>query len=406
MSRHRVKAVSYDDEDDYDDGYYSPDPEEQEFREQCTTEVLNQLRAGEPSVTATRSEVQDALYHYYDDVEKSVNYLRGKKIKELQKKQAAPPVALKTKGTSGKPFLQRSPSFSCISRRWLGSGPHSTGALLGFLAFSLPVPVYPAPPLMSPSPAAHFSVADFFRDAPWLNVPAHRKGEILVEPLYPRLGLLGGAPEGAGGGKVSKLAALAAARRKKEGDKAAATAAATPPAAADTPDAEKAPPTAPIEPKGAPLSLRERLAASGKPQKPASEGLQSLRALGKGSRQGSSLSSKKPSPEPKPQESPKEEEKEATSTSPEPTTPVTGKETEQAAVNIRAPPSTFASAIVGVSTRPKMTEPSHLSANTLDLIRIYGQDLAEPFDFAGPSPDDVVINAQSSAKGLAIRRKV
>ena len=76
MSRHRVKAVSYD-EDDYDDGYYSPDPEEQEFLEQCTTEVLNQLRAGDPSVTATRSEVQDALYHYYDDIEKSVNYLRG-----------------------------------------------------------------------------------------------------------------------------------------------------------------------------------------------------------------------------------------------------------------------------------------------------------------------------------------
>lgn len=76
MSRHRVKAVSYD-EDDYDDGYYSPDPEEQEFLEQCTTEVLNQLRAGDPSVIATRSEVQDALYHYYDDIEKSVNYLRG-----------------------------------------------------------------------------------------------------------------------------------------------------------------------------------------------------------------------------------------------------------------------------------------------------------------------------------------
>ncbi|OJK02330.1 hypothetical protein ASPACDRAFT_76728 [Aspergillus aculeatus ATCC 16872] len=361
MSRHRVKAVSYD-EDDYDDGYYSPDPEEQEFLEQCTTEVLNQLRAGDPSVTATRSEVQDALYHYYDDIEKSVNYLRGKKVKELQKKQAAPPAAPKTKGTS--------------------------------------VPVYPAPPLMSPSPAAHFSAADFFRDAPWLNVPAHRKGEILVEPLYPRLGLLGGAPEGAGGGKVSKLAALAAARRKKEGDKAATAAAATPPAAADTPDAEKAPPTAPSEPKGAPLSLRERLAASGKSQKPASEGLQSLRSLGKGSRQGSSLSSKKTTPEPKPQESPKEEEKEATTTSPEPKTPATGKETEQAAVNIRAPPSTFASAIVGVATRLKMTEPSHLSANTLDLIRIYGQDLTEPFDFAGPSPDDVVINAQSSAKGF------
>jgi elongation factor 1 alpha-like protein len=76
MSRHRIKAVSYD-EDDFDDDYDSPDPEEEEFLEQCTTEVLNQLRAGDPPVTATRDEVQEALWHYYNDVEKSVNYLRG-----------------------------------------------------------------------------------------------------------------------------------------------------------------------------------------------------------------------------------------------------------------------------------------------------------------------------------------
>ncbi|PYH40055.1 putative translation elongation factor EF-1 subunit [Aspergillus saccharolyticus JOP 1030-1] len=359
MSRHRVKAVSYD-EDEYDDGYYSPDPEEQEFLEQCTTEVLNQLRAGDPSVTATRSEVQDALYHYYDDIEKSVNYLRGKKVKELQKKQAAaaaPPAALKTKGTS--------------------------------------VPVYPEPPLISPAPAAHFSAADFFRDAPWLNIPSHRKAEILVEPLYPRLGLLGGAPESAGGGKVSKLAALAAARRKKEGDKAAA---ATPPAATDSTAAETAPKAASTESKGATLSLRERLAVSGKLQKSPSDGHQSLRSLGRGSRQGGSLSGKKTSTEPEPQESPKQEE--AASVTPEPKTSGTSEKEDHTALNIRAPPSTFASAMVGDSTRPKMTEPSHLSANTLDLIRIYGQDLTEPFDFAGPSPDDVVINAQSSAKGF------
>ena len=75
------------------------------------------------------------------------------------------------------------------------------------------MPAYPAPPS-----TAHFSAADFFRDCPWLNIPSHRKSEILIEPLYPRLGLLGGAPEN--GGKLSKLAALAAARKKKEGEKA------------------------------------------------------------------------------------------------------------------------------------------------------------------------------------------
>ncbi|KAL7658343.1 hypothetical protein ACMYSQ_004474 [Aspergillus niger] len=101
MSRHRIKAVSYD-EDDFDDDYDSPDPEEEEFLEQCTTEVLNQLRAGDPPVTATRDEVQEALWHYYNDVEKSVNYLRGKKTKEVKKKQVpAPAPAAKAKASTG-----------------------------------------------------------------------------------------------------------------------------------------------------------------------------------------------------------------------------------------------------------------------------------------------------------------
>ena len=57
--------------------------------------------------------------------------------------------------------------------------------------------------------------ADFFRDAPWFNIPPERRGEILVEPLYPPGRLLGGSSS-QGNGKVSKLAAMAAARRKKE----------------------------------------------------------------------------------------------------------------------------------------------------------------------------------------------
>lgn len=77
MSRHRMKTVDYDEDEFEDDGYDSPDPEEQAFVEQCTADVLGQLRAGDPSVTATRDEVQEALWHYYNDVEKAVGYLRG-----------------------------------------------------------------------------------------------------------------------------------------------------------------------------------------------------------------------------------------------------------------------------------------------------------------------------------------
>lgn len=75
-----MKAVNYDEDDDYaseDDGYDSPDPEEQELVEQCTAEALVQLQTGDPAVTASREEVQEALWHYYNDVEKAVGYLRG-----------------------------------------------------------------------------------------------------------------------------------------------------------------------------------------------------------------------------------------------------------------------------------------------------------------------------------------
>ena len=251
------------------------------------------------------------------------------------------------------------------------------------------MPVYPVPLSPPVSSTAHFSAADFFRDAPWLNIPAHRKADILVEPLYPRLGLLGGAPES--GGKVSKLAALAAARKKREGEKAST------PSPTPTPEAEM-PQASTSEQKGTTLSLRERLASNAKPQTPL-EGLQSLRSLGKGPRLGSPSPHKKASPEPRKESSPEV----AVQPISEPPVSV---EPEEASVNIRAPPSTFASTIVGDATRPRMTEPSHLFANSLDLIKIYGQDFTEPFDFAGPSPDDVILNAQSSAKGLAIRRKI
>lgn len=121
MSRHRVKSLEYDD-DDFDEEYDEADPEEQEQLEAYTNEVLNELRTGQPLVTATREEVQEALWHYYNDVPKSVSYLRsmtiytifmytlliqfillGKKVKETKKKETAP--ATKQKIGGGKSFF-------------------------------------------------------------------------------------------------------------------------------------------------------------------------------------------------------------------------------------------------------------------------------------------------------------
>ncbi|OQE29066.1 hypothetical protein PENFLA_c004G06707 [Penicillium flavigenum] len=337
MSRHRIKDVGYDDDDFYDDDDELADPEEQEFLQQCTTAVLQQLRAGQPSVTATKEEVQDALWHYYNDIDKSVNYLRGKREKEAAKLQ--------------KSKIQ-------------------------------PVPAYPAPPS-----TAHFSAADFFRDCPWLNVPSHRKSEILIEPLYPRLGLLGGAPEN--GGKLSKLAALAAARKKKEGEKAPSMSETSTPS---TPKLEQ--PTS-LDHSGTSRSLRDRLAASGRSTPKAPEGPGSLRRLATPS------SSSHPIPK-RPEAETKKPSVSELSGSMQRVVLEAKEEPEpqQTIPTIRASPSTFASTIVGAATGPTAAEPSHLHSTSSDLLRIYGQDHAEPFDFAAPSPDDVVLNAQNTAKGM------
>ncbi|GAD96109.1 elongation factor Tu GTP binding domain protein [Paecilomyces variotii No. 5] len=349
MSRHRMKTLSYDD-DDFDEDDYEADPEEQELLEQYTSEVLNQLRVGQPSVSASREEIQEALWHYYNDMEKSVNYLRNKKAKELKKQQPAP--AAKSKGSA--------------------------------------VPAYPAPPISFASCSAHLSAAEFFRDSPWLNIPPHRKADILVEPLYPRLGLLGGAPES--GGKMSKLAALAAARKKKEAGKAAAAS----PGPADQPPTET-----PREPTVSSLTLQERLFGNAKDQRSGETG-SGLRSLGKGLK-GPRTGPKEPSPQPEKQEEPKETQ---TISSPNEYSPKDEEEDKRlpATADIKAPPSTFASVIVGDTTHPATPEPSHLVSNSIDVMKVYGQDLTEVFDFTGPSPDDVVQNAQSASKGLKAKQ--
>ncbi|KAJ5302960.1 HBS1-like protein [Penicillium atrosanguineum] len=392
MSRHRVKNVGYDDDDYEDDeGYESPDPEEQEFLKQCTALVSQQLRAGQPSVNATTEEIQEALWHYYNDIEKSTSYLRGKKEKELKKQQTGAVPKKNGKQLDSVHLVIDFRGWAWANKLCSGCGFNSgdlpktleltpPGSLDNFLT-GLPVPGFPA---LSSLPAAHFSAADFFRDSPWLNVPADRNMDIMVEPLYPRLGLLGGSPEA--GGKVSKLAALAAARKRKEGEKATPTPTPTPDASS-TPQPDKIEPSPP-EPQSTPLSLRERLAAS-KSSKPETDG--GVRKLGKPGFSGQGQAQEQPTPEP--MQNPE-------FSLPEKAEPKDEPEPEQPSLDMRASPSGFASAIVGNAAGPTMAQPSHVQSNNVDLLRIYGQDHAEPFDFAGPSPDDMVLNAQNTAKGM------
>lgn len=220
----------------------------------------------------------------------------------------------------------------------------------------------------SPQPTIRTNPADYFKDIPWFNVPSERLGCITAEQYRPRLGLVGGT------GKPSKLAALAAARKKKEAEQKAAQ---------ETPgQADK--------PAGV-ASLLDRLGA-----KPAQQSAQQEN-IKPGESQQTSLRSfpirKRKSPSPAP---PVEERRPSP---PELSAAPTPEPTPRPAEHIRADPSIFASTMCGGSSRRR---PSHQDAPQFSeniLPALYGQDaiLANANAFSGPSPDDVVMQAQ--AKG-------
>ena len=230
-----------------------------------------------------------------------------------------------------------------------------------------------------------FSAKEFFRDCPWLNIPLRRRGEILIEPLYPRGGLRGGGP-GEAAPKVSKLAALAAARKRKENDK-------------ESIDGPK--------PINTSVSLLSKLNLNGVPpekQKAAAESSDdsSRKKLKTNAIESSSttaaaaketrkypkkvLRSATPPPEPRTK---RDQEPAPPENSPEEPPPVFAK------------PSSFARTMFGSSLAgPTLSErlaPS--STNRFSPAYAFDINFTESNPFAGPSPDDVVAKAQSASKG-------
>ena len=221
-----------------------------------------------------------------------------------------------------------------------------------------------------PAPTMSLSTSDFFRDAPWLNIHEDRKSEITCISLGPRGGLLGGSLAGSNCRPKSKLAALAAAR-KKENRKT---------------QSEETTPSS--------VSMLESLAAaSTKPHYlgPAST---AISQEAEGLRRTSKMRSKG--------QSSQDSQGRPTPASPRPTS---SEGSEQSAVSqlgiltIQAaptgPPSDFATAILGLeNNRPCFDRTPALTGIPFTI-----QDVANPKAFTGPSPDDVVLKAQSSSKG-------
>ena len=209
---------------------------------------------------------------------------------------------------------------------------------------------------------------DFFGDCPWLNVPPHRKADILIEPLYFHSGLLGGSS--AKEGKMSKLAALAAKRRLKENER-----------------------IPPVESKKA--TSNDEISSS----------LDKLRIS---SKRPDTANSRRPSDLPrKPDELPLQASNNASpsrgkacddSSIPSPLAakhtvmPVCLPEREQVPKSRKADPSRFAMTLIG-----RYDDALH-STNTSSIIESnsINNSFTKPFDFTDPSPDDIVTKAQET----------
>lgn len=193
------------------------------------------------------------------------------------------------------------------------------------------------------------SARDFFHDSPWLNIPPHRRTDILIEPIFPRFGLLGGSS--ASDSKMSKLAALAARRRQKENEKQQNS----------------------VEASASSLS-RLGITTRNQPEKTKEPPLQphqtsNYKTLSRQTQDPSPVENRSTPLRPQFEDQPDSSQ-------------AVGKVDD-----LRAHPSLFASTLMNSrhSASFSLSDPSTSACGSVIL----------PFDFSKPSPDDIVLKAQS-----------
>lgn len=204
MSRHRLYQ-NYDFQSELDDNGGQQFSEEEEDDElspedriqmnEGTAEVKRAL--GPRADEVTTKQIQDSLWHYYYDVDKSVAYLINK---FLDPAPTSKPAA-KSKSTA-----QKGPPLA-----------DGTQLSISSLPVDLPWPIgVSEADIRTRGPPTHrtSSLAHFFADMPWGNIPEARR-TVFIKPRAPSGGLLGGSSAGP---KASKLASLAAARKRKAGE--------------------------------------------------------------------------------------------------------------------------------------------------------------------------------------------
>ena len=341
----RVKNVDYDEDDLYDDEdeQYEEDGYTDEDRNNFAnlTPVVR-AELDEAGLQASNREIEDALWHYYWDVGKSVAYLKntrtprtdtakkGKAKGEQKAKSKFDQAAERSAAATGELVLLSSYARggcelhlheSCVERR--GGSNRPKRILVSNGSFT------------ERSSRSAIPGSDWFSGVPWSNVPPEMDGHIVpLCPDVPRPRLLGGS---------SKLAKLAEERRKK---------AATASSPASAPD-------------GAPSSL-DRLSKPKDPKenvKPASKSEPKKYPIRKKS---------EPAPPPR-----------------EPTPPL--RDPNEELPNLRASPTEFG--------RTLSSSPHQCSAADTALSELLGS-ISKEDPFKGPSPDDAVMRAQQNSKGL------
>ena len=217
---------------------------------------------------------------------------------------------------------------------------------------------------------------DFFRDSPWLSVPEHRRGAILIEPLHPPGRLPGGSGNDQEAPPRSKLAALAAARKKKENVSSASR--------------ETNSSVALLDSLGTKLRTT-KIDSQSTQNHPGQPGAFSKTSPPPAKRYPTK---KRQAPEPS----------EIRNVDPKRPQPSSEREVEENLPVVAPPPiarpSTFARTLFGPSAAS--VPPSITPTQTSILYPAYTQTDTENDPFAGPSPDDVVTKAQNS-KGSAHR---
>lgn len=347
---HRVKNIEYDeDELDLDDEEYGEEEQQTYTAEDrdnfASLTPVVRAELDEAGLQASDRDIEEALWHYYWDVGKSVAYLKNARTprpaqQQQPKKEKEKPkskfdqAAEKSAETAGELHVSFATCYAAWDTREPTDFANPRGGCQSFLSrdqFLLTASLLDSITVNPP-----VSAAQWFRDTPWSGLPPHMEGYLVpAVPLRPLPKLLGGS---------SKLAKLAEERRKK--------AAASQPIQAG-PDAA----TSSLDRLSRPNDPKENM-----PPQPRSQ-----------SKKYPIRKKKEPSPPPEEPSPPPEESKDD-------------------APDLRASPTAFG--------RTLSTSPIHSSEQpNMTLKDLCGASVPED-PFKGPSPDDSVMRAQASSKGL------